>query len=693
MDNADETNSSYLFALTELMCNIIRKSKEPQLVIIAVVVLENLLRLVLDLPMADMESIENLQAARKCLKTSLEKSSAIASALDESGSRLKLLNQRCQSLEAELGPISMQKCLFVDIGDQIDSVLCSSAAVLRVFEAVHQLENSLLIDPSSDLCTYVSDTKKLEEALKLLTDNCNLALGWLQGIFEFFQDKAITNEHCLLNVRKSLRILQELKAMEDAHLDGGLLSSAFDKLEIEFHRLLITNTMPLSLVSLASSIGQHASITTQAWPDSVTGKLQAIVERLNANDRLDKCKSIYVEVRGMNAKRSMETLDLSYLEFSTAEFEDLNVIEGYIDQWGLHLELAVKHLLEIEYILSSNVFEKIGPEAWMGFLQRLPLNQEFFLFLNLEGMLLGLFNGKACEEIRTVTKDLINRVVNGASEIFWQLPTQVKLLRTSSPPADGSVPRVVSFVTDYCNQLLGDTYRSHLIQVLEIHHSWRNEVYEEGIVFTQIYNIIKEIAINLDAWSRAYEDITLSYFFMMNNHCHFYNLGGTEVGNLMGDSWLRAHEQYKDYYAALYLKNSWEKLLPILKVQKDLLSSSVTSQDLVQRLKAFNLAFDERYKKQSNWAITDEIMRENICKHLVEGIVPTYKTYVKNYSLSIKNYAKAAKNIKYSTQSLESMIRTLFQPKLRKCGRTKQADLISKLKQGSNQFRLALNAL
>ncbi|KAJ1428442.1 Exocyst complex component Exo70 [Sesbania bispinosa] len=79
----------------------------------------------------------------------------------------------------------------------------------------------------------------------------------------------------------------------------------------------------------------------------------------------------------------------------------------------------------------------------------------------------------------------------------------------------------------------------------------------------------------------------------MNNHCHFYNLGGTEVGNLMGDSWLRAHEQYKDYYAALYLKNSWEKLLPILKVQKDLLSSSVTSQDLVQRLKAFNLAFDE----------------------------------------------------------------------------------------------------
>ncbi|TKY47981.1 Exocyst complex component EXO70A1 [Spatholobus suberectus] len=667
--------------------------------------------------MAHMEGIQNVEAARKCLQTSLEKSSAIACALDESESRLELLKQRCQSLEDALGPTS-----FVDIGDHIDSVLCSAAAVLRVFEAVHQLEESLLTThPTSDLCTYISNTKKLEEALKLLTDNCSLALGWLQGIFDFLQDKTITNERCLLNVRKSLRILQELKVMQEgAHRDGGLLSSAFDKLEIEFHRLLIENTVPFPLASLPSSIDQHASITTQALTDSVTRKLQAIVERLSANDRLDKCKSIYVEVRGMNARTSMESLDLSHLEMSSTEFEDLHVTGSYIDQWGRHLELAVKHLLEIEYKLCSNVFEKIDQEAWMGCFAKIAIETGILSFLQfgrnvassrndpikllklldifrvLTGLRLKfnqLFNGKACEEIRTVTKDLVNGVVNGAGEIFWQLPAQVKLLRPSSPPTDGSVPRVVSFVTDYCNQLLGDTYRPHLTQVLEIHLSWRKEEYEEGIVFTQIYNIIKEIAINLDAWSNAYEDITLSYLFMMNNHCHFYNLRGTALGNLMGDSWLRAHEQYKDYYAELYLRNSWEKLLPILIVRKDMLSSSVTSQDLVQRLNAFNVAFDEGYKKQSSWAITDEVLRENICKHLVEGIVPTYRAYIKNYSLSIENDAKAATHIKYSAQILENMIRSLFQPKLSKYGRIKQADLISKLKHVSKQFRSTLNAL
>ncbi|XP_020232292.1 exocyst complex component EXO70A1 [Cajanus cajan] len=643
--------------------------------------------------MAHMEAIENFEAARKCLQTSLEKSTAIASALDESGSRLELLNQRFRSLE---DATSVQKCSLVDIGDHIDTVLCSAAAVLKVFEAVHELEESFLAHPTCDLCTYISNTKKLEEALKLLTDNSRLVLGWLHGVFEFLLDKTITNERCVLNVRKSLRILQELKVMEEgARGDGGLLTSAFDRLETEFHRLLMENTLP----------------------DSVTHKLQAIVERLHANHRLDKCKSIYVEVRGMNARKCAESIDLSYLEMPTAEFEDLHVIGSYIDQWGQHLELAVKHLLEIEYKLCSNVFEKIGQETWMECFAKIAIDTGILSFLQfgsnvaaskndpikllklldifrvLDGLRLKfnqLFNGKACEEIRIVTKDLVNGVVNGAGEIFWQLPAQVKLLRPSSPPTDGSVPRVVSFVTDYCNQLLGDTYRPHLTQVLKIHISWRKEVYEEGIVFTQIYNIIKEIAVNLDAWSKAYEDITLSCLFMMNNHCHFYNLRGTAVGNLMGDSWLRAHEEYKDYYAALYLRNSWENLVPILVVRKDLLSSSVTAQDFVQRLNAFNVAFDERYKKQSNWAISDEVLRENICKHLVEGIVPTYRAYVKNYSLSIENDAK---HIKYSAQILENMIRSLFQPKLSKYGRIKQTDLIGKLKYASKQFRSTLNAL
>lgn len=665
--------------------------------------------------MADIESMDNLEATRLYLKSSLEKSGAIASALHESGSRLELLNQKCQSLEATL----TQKCSFsfLDIGDRINGVICSAAAVLKVFEAIHPLENSLQTDPSSDLFTYISDTKKLEEGLKLLTDNCKLAVGWLQGIFELLQDKAIiTNELYLLNVKKPLRILQELQAMEEeAHLEGGLLSVAFDKLEIEFKRLLIANSLPLPLSSLASSpIGQQA--TLQVLPASVTGKLQAIIERLKANGRLDKCKSIYIEVRGMNAHRSLQALDLNYLEIPTAKFEDVHSIESYIEEWGRHLELVVKNLLEMEYRFSSKIFEKLGAETWMGCFANIAIESGILSFLqfginvteskndpikllrlldifkvlnDLRLKFNQLFSGKDCEGIRAVTKDLISRVINGASEVFWQLPAQVKLQRPSSPPPDGSIPRLVSFVTDYCNRLLGDTYRPLLTQVLEIHLSWRHEVYEECIIFTQVFSTVKEIAVNLDAWSKAYEDITLSYLFMMNNHCHFHNLKGTMLGNMMGDSWLRAHEQYRDYYAALYLKDSWGKLLPLLN-KKDILSVSSSGQDLAKRLNAFNVAFDDRYKKQSNWVICDEILREKVRKHIVDVIVPSYRSYMKNYGLTTENDEKAAKHIRYTEQSLEKMLWSLFQPKLSKCGSVKQAHFISKIKQVSSLFRFTL---
>jgi len=674
-----------------------------------------------------MEIEENLEAARKCLATSLETSSAIASALDESGSRLELLNQRYLSLQASLRPISMQKCSFVNIEHGINSVLCSAAALLKVLDSVHQLEQSLLTDPSSDLYTYVSDTKKLEEALKLLTDNCRLAVGWLKDVFEFLQDKAITNELYLLKVRKSLRTLQELQVKEEgARLGEGVLSTAFDKLELEFHRLLIANSVPLPLVSLTSpQTGQQTSIAKHILPltGSLAGKLHCIMERLNANGRLDKCQSIYVEVRGMNARRSLKTLDLSYLDIPTTELEAVQCIESYIDQWGCHLELVVKQLLEIECRLSTIVFEKLCPEACMGCFAKIAIESGILSFIRFGRIVTErkndpfkllnllsifrvlsdlrlkfnqLFSAKACKEIRTVTEDLIKKVVNGANEIFWQLPAQVKLQRPTSPPPDGSVPRLVCFVTDYCNQLLGDAYRPHLTQVVRIHLSWRKEAYEEGIVLCQMYNAIKEVAVNLDAWSKAYEDITLSYLFMMNNHCHFCNLRGSVLGNMMGDSWLRAHEQYRDYYAALYLRNSWGKLLSILVVQKDILSpssASVTCQDLAKRLNAFNLAFDEGYKKQSNWVISDEILRENVCKHLTKGIIPIYRAYVKNYCLSTENDAKVDKHMKYSAESLENKIRSLFQTKQPKGSSIKQANLISKIKDLSHQFRLTLAAL
>ncbi|CAI0410447.1 unnamed protein product, partial [Linum tenue] len=43
------------------------------------------------------------------------------------------------------------------------------------------------------------------------------------------------------------------------------------------------------------------------------------------------------------------------------------------------------------------------------------------------------------------------------------------------------------------------------------------------------------------------------------------NLRGTKFGDLMGDSRFTAHEQYKEHFMSLYLRESWGKVVATLR--------------------------------------------------------------------------------------------------------------------------------
>ncbi|XP_030546913.2 exocyst complex component EXO70A1 [Rhodamnia argentea] len=650
--------------------------------------------------MAEGQGVKSLLAARDLLKTSLDKSRALGLELDETSLRLDTVGRRLLSLESALRPVSRKKCTFLAIGDHIDCAIRPADAVLKVFESVRELENSLLASPCSNLSCYLSTVRKLEQALRFLSDNCLLAIQWLQGVIELLEDNGMTNERYVLNLKSSLSILQDLQSSEmESRRDGGALSIAFDKLECEFRQLLTEDSVPSAFDPLTEcSATKDACVPSSPFPASATQKLQAILERLNMSNQLESCIDAYVDVRTLNARARLHALHLEYLESPTSQFDDEKIIESDLERWSKHLQYAVKHVFEHERRLCMQVFEKVGQEIWTrcfamiasrsgiaAFLQfgskfteskkspdkLLNLLKVFAVLDDLRSDFTQLFGTKSCAEIQTLTRALIRNVVHGAWEIFWELSFQVELQRQSSPPSDGSVPLLVSFVTEYCNQLLGDKYRPTMIQVLVIHQSWKHEKYQEGQFTNQIYNIVKEIGLNLDSWSKAYHNRELSFLFMMNNHNHFCNLKGTKLGDMMGESWLRAHEQYKDYYSMLYLKESWGKLLaPIAQAATNLAAEEeLIDRDLLKkRLKAFNEAFDDMYDKQYNWIISDEDLREMMSLRVMQAIVPIYGSYIKKYRTTFTLDDSANRYIKHSVQSLENMLRSLFQPKHRKLG-------------------------
>ncbi|ESQ54036.1 hypothetical protein EUTSA_v10024589mg [Eutrema salsugineum] len=642
--------------------------------------------------------IQSLIAARKHLKSSLEKSKAIGFALGKTGPRFDEIEQRLPSLEAAVRPIRADREALVAVGGHINRAVGPAAAVLKVFDAVHGLEKSLLSDPKNDLSGYLAVLKRLEEALKFLGENCGLAIQWLEDIVEYLEDHNVADEKYLSNLKKSLRGLREFQEngggeKEKARLDGGLRDAALDKLENEFRRLLKDNSVPLPMAS-PSSLGEQACIAPSQLPVTVIHKLQAILGRLRANNRLDKCVSIYVEVRSLNVRASLQALDLDYLDISVSEFNDVQSIEGYIAQWGNHLEFAVKHLFEAEFKLCNDVFERVGLNVWMDCFSKIAAQAGMLAFLQfgktvtdskkdpikllklldiftslnkLRADFNRLFGGAACVEIQNFTRDLIKKLIDGAAEIFWELLVQVEIQQQLPPPSDGGVPRLVSFVTDYCNKLIGDKYKSTLTQVLLIHKSWRSERFQDNQLMVEILRIIKAIEQNLDAWMKAYPDQTLAHFFGMNNHWHLYkNLKGTRIGDQLGDSWLKEHDQYKEYYATVFLRDSWGKLPSHLSREGLIIFSGghATARDLVKkRLKSFNDAFDEMYKKQSTWVLPEKDLRDRVCQQIVQAIVPVYRSYMQNYGALVEKEASSSKYVRYTVVALEKMLSSLYIPK------------------------------
>ncbi|KAL5225958.1 hypothetical protein ABZP36_012597 [Zizania latifolia] len=636
------------------------------------------------------KGMASLLAARRALRAGVEKSRALSHALARTGSKLEEIQGQLPAMEAAVRPIRAPRDALEGAGANIDRAVGPAAAVLKVFDAVHGLEPPLLAGSAvaEDLPGYLAVLARLEEALHFLSDNCGLAAQWLADIIEYLGDRNLADTRFVSDLAEALSQLKN----PSAKLDGGLLAAVLDILEAEFRRLLVEHSAPLAMQEPGSS--DPSSIAPPRIPASAVHKLSLILDRLAANGRLGTCTAAYADARGETVSASLGALGLDYLHDTT---DDAQALSPSVQLWGRHLEFAVCHLLEAERKLcvavlerrpdaASSCFAEIAARAGiLDFLKfghavsdarkdPIKLLRLLDVFNSLSKLRLDfnrLFGGKACVEIQSRTRELVKRVVDDSVEIFEELLVQVEMQRNMPPPADGGVPRIVSFVAKYCNQLLGDQYRSVLLQVLIIHRSWRKETFNDKMLVDAVLNIVKALEANFDAWSKAYDDVTLSYLFMMNTHWHFFkHLKCTKMGEMLGDAWLREHEQYKDYYSAVFLRESWGTLAPLLSREGLILFSKgrATARDLVkQRLKSFNANFDEMYQKQSAWIISDRDLQQKTCHLVVQAIVPVYRSFMQNYGPLVED-GSSNKYVKFTAESLDKMLSTLFMPKPRRAG-------------------------
>lgn len=643
-------------------------------------------------------AMASLLAARSSLASCLDRSRSVASALSRAGPHLEEIKHRLPSLEASVRPIRAPREALMEVGGHIDRAVGPAAAVLKVFDAVHGLERPLLSGdgPAEDLPGFLDILTRLEEALKFLSDNSGLAVQWLDDIIEYLADHSLADPRFISQLTDTLYSLKSGSGTNQnlpEPLDGGLLSATLDRLELEFCQVLSAHSTPIPLQSPETSGDTAVAIAPSPLPVPIIRKLSLILDRLAANNRLDKCILAFVDIRGSNVHKSLEALGVDYLDTNS---DDAQMLGTHVQRWGRHLEFTVKHLLESEFRVCNEVFHRRPADSVSCFADvasragildfikfgrtvsdakkdPIKLLRLLEIFNSLNKLRLDfnrLFGSKACADIQTRTRDLIKRVVEGACEIFEELLVQVELQRNVRPPTDGGVPRLVSFITEYCNRLLSNEYRPVLTQVLIIQKSWKQQKFHEKLLIDAMLNIVKALEINFETWSKGYEDQNLAFLFMMNTHWHFFkHLKGTRLGDQLGDRWLTEHDHYHDYYMKMFLKETWYNLPGLLSREGLMIFSGgrATARDLVKkRLNSFNEMFNGMYQKQLNWVISDKELRDKMCSSVVQAIVPVYRSYMQNYGPLVEQDASASKYAKFTAQGLENMLGSLFQNKPKK---------------------------
>ncbi|CAK9186458.1 unnamed protein product [Ilex paraguariensis] len=93
-------------------------------------------------------------------------------------------------------------------------------------------------------------------------------------------------------------------------------------------------------------------------------------------------------------------------------------------------------------------------------------------------------------------------------------------------------------------------------------------------------------------------------------------------------------------------------------------NSSGASRTIVKdRLKTFNIQFEELHQRQSQWTVPDTELRESLRLAVAEVLLPAYRSFIKRFGALVENGKNPQKYIRFTPEDLDRMLGEFFEGK------------------------------
>lgn len=429
-------------------------------------------------------------------------------------------------------------------------------------------------------------------------------------------------------------------------------------------------------------------------PD-VISDLRSIANLMFMSNYDHECSQAYIAARKDALEEFLFNLEMEKLSMEDVLKMDWSCLISKIKRWIWAMKVFIRIYLTSEKSLSDQVFSPLGSTSAVCFVEAskssmLQLLQfahamsighhgpeKLMRILDMYEVLAellpdidALFLNEAGSSVRNEYHEVLSRLGDSIRVTASEFKDAIASNTSSSPFPGGGVHPMTNYVMNYI-RLLTD-YSGTLNVLFKVKDEGRNDSLslspETGLAAKEecmsysgssspmallFLSITTNLEANLEDRSKLYKDASLRHLFLMNN---FYYMAQkvkfSELRAVFGDKWIRNHN-WKFQKHELELKRAtWHSILPLL---KDEGASSLSRTDLKERLQSFYTAFEEVYKTQTAWVISDGQLREDVLISTSQMVIQAYRPFVGRH-----NHQIFEKHIKYSSDDLQNYLLNLF---------------------------------
>ncbi|XP_077213592.1 exocyst subunit exo70 family protein B1 [Tasmannia lanceolata] len=443
-------------------------------------------------------------------------------------------------------------------------------------------------------------------------------------------------------------------------------------------------------------------VVIDALPSGSISDLREIAKRMVIAGFGKECSHIYSGYRRDFLDESISRLGLQKRSIEEVQKLPWPDLEDDIDRWIRTANVALRILFPSERRLCDRIFSGISPSVsdlcfmevcrgtaiqLLTFVEAVSIGsrspERLFRVLDLFETMRDLmpefesvFSDHYCASLRTEAGTIWKRLGETIRGIFMELENLIRRDQAKTALPGAGLHPITRYVMNYLRAACGS--RQTLEQVLEEENFPSPSVDlmppSSSSLSIQIAWIMELLESNLEAKSKLYRDQSQGAIFLMNNNRYILQKARDgELGILLGDDWIRKQSTKVRQYQVNYQRGgAWGKVLGALKMDggSSSMGSSVGPASILravkEKLKVFNMYFEENCKAQTGWVVVDEQLRTELRISIAGNVVPAYRNFLGKFQNFLEGGKNAEKYVKYSVEGVESRINGLFQGGTRK---------------------------